>query len=91
MEEDYLQLVTSQRSLKEDFDSLVLVFTDQTDAEIRKQAKAVEAGGKTADVLASFQKQTRYRTELPRTFIEALVAGDEVPNLDAELLAELYN
>src|SRR5262249_23823389 len=41
--------------------------------------------------LRDFRKHMRHRNDQPRSMLEAMLMDDEIPNVDAELLAELYN
>ncbi len=89
-ESSYLELLTGNKSVDEPFDSALFTFTDETYDEIRTSAHRVSSES-TAPLLESFRRQLRRREELPRTMTEYLVAGDDIANIDAQLLAELYN
>jgi hypothetical protein len=90
IERDYLVKIAEQKVVEESFDNALFAFTDATYEEIRKQGQPAtdeSAGG----LLENYRRQLRHRTESPRSLVEALVSGDSVSNLDAQLLADLYN
>ncbi len=90
-EANYLQMMTGNRTLDEEFDSAVLVFTDGTYQELKRQGTAVPAGPGVDDILNDFHRRMRHRTENPRSYLEFTLGDEEIPNVEAELLAELYN
>ncbi|MGB9456458.1 MAG: M1 family aminopeptidase [Bryobacteraceae bacterium] len=77
--------------IDEEFDAALLYFTDATAEEVRGQAKAGPVSAKNEAELEKFRSQLRTRVENPRSFMEYEMFGADIPNLDAELLAELYN
>ena len=93
LEQTYLAMITEKKTVDESFDTALFVFTDATYDEIRQQGHAAsqESGESAQGLLDRYRRQLRQRNESPRSLVEALVAGDRVPNLDAQLLAELYN
>ena len=86
-----LEFVTGAAEVDEDFDAALLYFTDATADEIRGQAKAGPVSQKNASEFQKFHSQLRSRTENPRSSTEYEMFGDYIPNLEAEVLAELYN
>jgi hypothetical protein len=91
LEANYLQLLTESRVLDEEFDNVVLCFTDGTFEELKKLGTVVSSAAGIDSALHDFHHRMRHRTENPRSMLEAMLAYDEVPNVEAELLAELYN
>ena len=91
LEADRLKAITGDPEFHDDFDSAVFLFTDSTYDELKASLKTTAEGSKTADVLRNFRRLVRHRTDLPRSFTESLLQGDEVRNVDAEILGELYN
>src|ERR1017187_6530183 len=65
IEKDYLKSLTDQDSVKEAFDRALFCFTDDTDKEIRRDAKPRPADPKLAETLHEFRKHLRTRTETP--------------------------
>jgi hypothetical protein len=90
IERDYLVKITEQKAVEESFDNALFAFADLTYEEIRKQGQPA-TDESAAGLLENYRRQLRRRTETPRSLVEALVAGDTISNLDAQLLAELYN
>ena len=90
-ESNYLQMMTGNRTLDEEFDSAVLCFTDGTYQELKIQGTAVSSGPGVDDVLNDFHRHMRHRTENPRSYLEYTLGDEEIPNVEAELLGELYN
>jgi Peptidase family M1 domain/Carboxypeptidase regulatory-like domain len=91
MEKEHLALITGASAVDEDFDAVLLAFTDGTFEEIVKQAKEAEPCAKDGAALRDFHHELRHRTEEPRSMTEYMFAGESVPNVEAGLLAELYN
>ncbi|MCW5968100.1 MAG: carboxypeptidase regulatory-like domain-containing protein [Blastocatellales bacterium] len=90
-EKNYMRFLTGKDSFAESFDRMVLVFSDDTFEEIKKSGAKVETPARAADVLRDHQKRVRRSTERPRSMIEAFLNADDVENIEAELLAALYN
>jgi hypothetical protein len=86
-----LRFVTGAPDVDEDFDAALVYFTDNTLEEVRQQAKAGPVSDKNQAELQKFRSQLRSRTETPRSFMEAEMYGESIPNLDAQILGELYN
>jgi len=91
IERDYIRLITDKDEVDDVFEKLVLCFTDDTYQEIKRQAQAGEAEARAAEALRDFHKRMRHRTELPRSLLEYLLAYEDVENVEAEILADLYN
>jgi carboxypeptidase family protein/peptidase M1-like protein len=91
IEKSYLKLITEKESVSEQFDRLVLAFTDQTYEEIKKDRQNSNADPRAKDVLREFRNRMRRNTEEPRGFVEALFSGEDVENLEAILLGYLHN
>ncbi len=91
LERDYLRLITDKDTVNEPFDRLVLCFTDETYQEIKRQAQAISLDASANDVLREFRNRMRSRSENPRSFLESLLTSEEIENIEAEILAGLYN
>ncbi len=91
LEANYLQMLTENRTLDEEFGSAVLCFTDGTYQELTRQGTAVQAGPGLEEVLRDFHRNMRHRTEHPRSYLEYMLGDEDIPNVEAELLADLYN
>ncbi len=80
IEREYLKTVTEKETLAESFTRLVLVFSDSTYDEIKKQGQAAGAPDNALlDTLKDLQNRTRDRER---------GSGE---NLEAEILIDLYN
>jgi Carboxypeptidase regulatory-like domain/Peptidase family M1 domain len=90
-EKSYLKLITEKETVSEQFDRLVMAFTDQTYEEIKKDRQSGSADPRAKEVLREFRNRMRRNTEQPRGFVEALFSGEDVENLEAILLAYLHN
>lgn len=91
-EREYLKLITEKESVTEAFSQLVLTFSDSTYEEIKKQAQtAGNEDPKAREALKDFQNRTRHNTDRPRSMVEYFLTGENVENVEAELLASLYN
>ena len=91
LEANYLETMTGNRTLDEEFESAVLCFTDGTHQELTRQGTAVQTGPGLEEVLRDFHRRMRHRTEHPRSYLEYMLGDAKIPNVEAELLAELYN
>jgi hypothetical protein len=91
MEKDYLRSLTDQDSVREVFDRALFCFTDDTGKEIRRDAKPHAADPRLAEELHDFHKHLRTRTETPRSQVEALLQSEDMDNVEADLLTDLYN
>lgn len=91
IEQDYLKFVTQKETVNEVFTRATFVFSDDTYQEIKKQGQAASADSRVADALHDFQKRARHNTDRPRSMIESLLTGEDVENVEAELLNGLYN
>src|SRR5215831_12430902 len=73
---DYLRKLTRQEMVKEEFDRAVICFTDDSYNEIKGHCTAGGDSSHASGVLSSFHDRVRMRGE---------------SNLEAEILADLYN
>ncbi|HEU4390836.1 MAG TPA: carboxypeptidase regulatory-like domain-containing protein [Blastocatellia bacterium] len=90
-EKDYLYKLIGKDSVAEAFSQLVICFTDSTYGEVKRQAQPAPDSARAKEVLKAFRQRTRSRTDRPRSFTEFVLRGDEIENLDAQVLADLYN
>ncbi len=91
MEADRMRLITGEAALNEEFESAVLVFTDDTYKELKASLKTSAEGAKNEGVLRDVRRQLRRRVAAAQSMTEYLLQGSDVDNLDAEVLADLYN
>ena len=91
IEADHLRNVTGAPEFEEPFHSAVFCFTDKTYDEIVAAATAAdEAPTAARGAFQSFRSLVRARGDQPKGQIEALLGGEDIVNVDAELLRELY-
>ena len=91
MEANYLQMMTENRTFDEEFESAVLYFTDGTFDELKRQGTATPPEPGLEEAWRDFHRRMRRRTENPRSYLEYMLGDEQIPNVDAELLGELYN
>jgi hypothetical protein len=91
LERDYLNRLTGKPAVEEVFRSVVLCFTDDTYEEISKAGKALDEAAKGGGAWNEFRDRMRRRSDEPRSMWEALLGGEDAANVDADLLAELYD
>jgi hypothetical protein len=84
-------LHTGERSVREPLDGAVLWFTDKTHAEIQAAGQPAAADPRAAELLKKLRSRLRNRKENPQYRLESLFAGDEMDNIEADILADLYN
>jgi hypothetical protein len=88
---DYMKSLTQQDTVTETFDRALFCFSDDTGKEIRASAKTPSTDARLADALRTYRKQLRTRLEEPRSLLEAVLTPDSMDNIEADLLADLYN
>ncbi len=90
MEKANVRKLTGADDISEEFKSALLCFNDDTYDEIVKSAQSAD-GVHGGDVLREFRSRLRHRNDHPRSMMEALLGGESVTNVEAELLADLYD
>lgn len=91
LERDYLRLITGYGDVDEPFHAVVLWFTDDTYAEITRQAQVCNEPSQAAGAWNEFHSRARRRTETPGSFMQYLLQYEYVKNQEAEILGEIYN
>jgi hypothetical protein len=87
---NYLKLVSGAPDVDEPFRSVVLCFTDDTAAQIRQASTSVDEASKAGVAFGEFRSRARHRGDEPRSLVEAVLGGEQIANIDADLLGELY-
>ena len=88
----HLHRIAGIDSVDEDFTALVVYFSDSTFDEIRRHSEiADESPQRHEEAFQRVKGILEHRRELPRTPLERLLNYEDIPNYDAEILAELYN
>ena len=90
IESNHMKLITGSGTVDEQFRSVVLCFTDGTESEIKKGAVTVDEASKAGPAFQEFRSRVRRRSDSPRSLLESFLGLENVPNIDADLLAELY-
>lgn len=90
-EQTNIKLMTGSPEVTDEFDSAVFYFTDATYDELKRSLKTPAPPDRNADLLRNLRQRIRHRVEIPRSEGEYLLQGENVPNVDADLLADLYN
>jgi hypothetical protein len=93
LERNYLRSLTEKEEIVDTFERAVFAFGDKTEEEIRKAAEKRPTLGdaRVRDTLNDFRNRVRNSTETPRSMLEYMFRSDDMENVDAELLTDLYN
>jgi len=91
METNNLKRLTGKETIEEGFRQLVLCFTDATYDEIRRSATATAIEPRARESLRDFHNHIRQRPDLPKSMLEDMLASSPTDNVEAEILADLYN
>jgi hypothetical protein len=91
LERDYLRFIAERESVSESFEKAVFCFTDDTYHEVKRQAQAGPGESRAKSALDDFYGRVRRRTERPRSMLEYLLAYEGIENVEAEILAGIYN
>ncbi|MBI5085074.1 MAG: hypothetical protein HZB13_10820, partial [Acidobacteria bacterium] len=91
IEKTYLKRVSGAETVNEPFARAVFVFTDGTYDEVRKSAKTGAQDPKAAEALQQYRSRVRRRNDIPRSMSEAMLTSESMDNMEAEVLAGLYN
>jgi hypothetical protein len=65
---------------------VVLCFTDETADRIRKSAVAMDQPSAAGAAFRKFRTRVRRRGHDPRSLVEALLGGEDIANVDADIL-----
>src|ERR1700723_1067555 len=93
IEKNRLESITggNGNAVLETFDRALFCFTDRTGDEIRGQTHAVPANAKLTDDLREFRKHLRAPPDQQPYLWQALLFSEDIDNIEADLLADLYN
>jgi len=87
----YLRMLTDESALDEEFDTAVFCFTDGTYRELKRAGFGTPAKSGAEEALRAFRSRMRQRIENPQSMLQAMLFNEDIPNVEAELAAELYN
>jgi len=91
LEADYFRMLTDEAVMDEEFDAAVLCFTDRTYEELKSVGFGTPSKSGAEDVLRAFRNRMHQRIENPQSMLQAILFNEDIPNVEAELAAELYN
>jgi len=92
LETNNLKRLTGADSIRESFRQAVFCFTDSTFDEIRGGSGAFGSIDPHArDILQTFYRRIRQRPDEPQSAMESMLTSSPVANIEAEILADLYN
>jgi len=86
-----LLLFTEKKAVRERFSRAVFVFTDETYQQLSGEASAAQLDPKAAPALEDFRSRVRKRREEALSSFDGLLNGEDMDNVDADVLAGLYN
>ncbi len=84
-------MLTEEAAMDEEFDAAVLCFTDGTYEELKSAGFGTPSNSGVEDALRAFRNRMRQRIENPQSMLQAMLFNEDIPNVEAELAAELYN
>lgn len=83
---------TGADEVDEDFTEVVFRFTGKQRLNLLPAiGKHLEASGEAAKVFEQWREKMRQRHEIPLGFTEAMLHGEAIDNVDADVLAAVYN
>ena len=91
LEASYFKMLTDETALDEEFDTAVFCFTDGTYQELKSAGFGTPSTSGVEDELRAFRNRMRQRIESPQSMLQAMLFNEDIPNVEAELAAELYN
>lgn len=91
LEADYMKRTLDADGVQESFRKLAIAFTDASYDEIKAAGKPTVLDPKAGDVLHDVQRRLRHRIENSRSMMEAMLSGEDMENIEAEILADLLN
>jgi hypothetical protein len=101
MAADHLRRISGNNTVEEDFTAMVVYFSDATFEEIREHSQVAEDSAAHHEAAFKRVKEVLERRleppspmsrgANPLTLLQRLLNYEDVPNYEAEILAELYN
>ena len=83
---------TGAEEVNEDFTEVVFRFTgEQRKILLAGLGSNTDASGEAATAFSSWQERMRHRREIPLGFTEGILNGESMDNVDADVLAAIYN
>lgn len=91
LEAAYFKSLTDETALDEEFDTAVFCFTDDTYHELKNAGFGSPSTSAVEEALRAFRNHMRQRIERPQSMLQSMLFDEDIPNVEAELAAELYN
>ena len=91
LDAEQLKRVTKTGEVDEDFSEVVFRFSNGVDQQFTPGFGPTVEGGAAIGGFERWQELVRKRREQPLGFTEALLHGEDMDNVDADLLAAIYN
>ena len=92
LDEREIERRIGSKQVDEEFSEIVFRFTgEEHDRFLRGLGEKVEPSGEAAAVFERWKEHMRQRREIPTSFTEAMMNGERIDNVDADVLAALYN
>lgn len=91
LEAAYFKSLTDETALDEEFDTAVFCFTDDTYHELKSAGFGTPSKSGVEEALRAFRNRMRQRIESPQSMLQSMLFDEDIPNVEAELAAELYN
>ena len=91
LEAAYFKMLTEEAAMDEEFDAAVLCFTDGTYQELKSAGFGTPSKSAVDEALRAFRNRMRQRIESPQSTLQAMLFDEDIPNVEAELAADLYN
>jgi peptidase M1-like protein len=82
---------TEKEEVRELFRRAVFIFTDDTYEQWIGEASPAGLDAQAARVLADYRGRMRQRREEPLSQFDAMLRGEDIDNVDADVLTDLYN
>lgn len=93
IDKNELQRRTHDNTVEEEFNEIVFRFTNNANQQLLHgvTGEAIANPPEATAALERWEQRVRHRREFPTSLSEYLLAGSEMDNVDAEILASLYN
>jgi hypothetical protein len=92
LDEREIERRIGSKEVDEDFGEIVFRFTgDERDLFFKGLGDQLEPSNEAAIVFQRWKEHMRQRREVPTSFTEAVMNGERIDNVDADILAAVYN
>lgn len=92
LDEREIERRIGSKEVDEDFTDIVFRFTgEERDRFLKGLGEQLEPSSEAAVVFQRWKEHMRQRREIPTSFTEAIMTGERIDNVDADVLAAVYN